>query len=417
MLCGWQLVWSIFLAVSLLMRTDSYKKRICVVTGSRAEYGLLQPLMHLIREDPDLELQVIASAMHLSPEFGLTYRQIEEDGFVIDAKVEMLLSGDTPVSVAKSTGLGVIGFADAYQRLVPDLVVLLGDRFETMAAAQSAMLARIPIAHLHGGEVTEGAVDDSIRHAISKMAHLHFVATDEFRKRVIQLGEDPANVHVSGAPGIDVIRQTKLFDRNTLQRELDFELGALNFLVTYHPLTLANSRASNNMDNLFAAIDSFKEARVIFTFANADADGRQLIEQVKQYAAENPTRVLARHSLGQCLYLSCLQHVDAVIGNSSSGLLEAPSFGKPTVNIGDRQKGRPRAISVIDCDESADSIERAITSALSSDFIETASGAVNPYGDGHATLRILQAIKRVDLQSLSRKVFHDINFSPGDTDN
>ena len=205
-------------------------------------------------------------------------------------------------------------------------------------------------------------------------------------------------------------------DREALQRELDFELGALNFLVTYHSLTLADSRSSNNMDNLFTAIDAFKEARVIFTFANADADGRQLIEQVKQYAAENPTRVLARHSLGQRLYLSCLQQVDAVIGNSSSGLLEAPSFGKPTVNIGDRQKGRPRAVSVIDCDESSDSIREAITTALSHEFIETASTAVNPYGDGHATQRILQAIKRVDLKSLSRKAFHDISFSFTNTD-
>ena len=388
------------------------RPKICIVTGSRAEYGLLQPVMRLLRDDPDLELQLIASAMHLSPEFGMTYRQIEADGYRIDETVDMLLSGDSPVAIAKSTGLGVIGFADAYRRLAPDLVVLLGDRFETLAAAQSAMLARIPLAHIHGGEVTEGAIDESIRHAVTKMAQLHFVATEAFRKRVIQLGENPDNVHVSGAPGIDAMGQLDLLERDALQRELAFELGSPTFLVTYHPLTLAEQDSANSMENLFAAIDRFPAARVIITFANADAGGRRLIEQVKRYAAANRERVIARHSLGQRLYLSCMGEADLVLGNSSSGILEAPSFGKPTVNIGDRQKGRPRADSVIDCDEAEASIVAAIEQALSTEFRERAAAAVNPFGDGQAAARILRIIKKTELASLPRKAFHDIDFVP-----
>jgi len=387
------------------------KRKICIVTGTRAEYGLLFWLMKSVQEAVDLELQVIASAMHLSPEFGLTYQQIENDGFLIDEKIEMLLSGDTTVSITKSMGLGTIGFADAFQRLGPDLVVLLGDRFEALSAAQAAMIAKIPIAHLHGGEVTEGAVDESIRHAITKMSQLHFVSTPEYKKRVIQLGEQPDHVFVCGALGIDNIKRMHLLDRQVFEQSIDFRLGEQNFIVTYHPVTLAMSSAVNSMVNLLAALDKFPQTKVIMTFPNADAEGRHLIDQIKAYAENNKQRVYLVSSLGQLKYLSALQHVDLVIGNSSSGLLEAPSFKKPTINIGDRQKGRIRADSVIDCGESTDSIVEAIQIGLSDKFAGTVSQTVNPYGEGGAADIILDTIKQADLESLRRKPFFDIPYS------
>lgn len=381
-----------------------------MVTGSRAEYGLLYWLMKDIQQSTELELQVIASAMHLSPEFGLTYQQIENDGFVINEKIEMLLSGDTSVSITKSIGLGTIGFADAFQHLEPDLVVLLGDRFETLAAAQAAMIAKLPIAHIHGGEVTEGAVDESIRHAITKMSQIHFVATNEFRKRVVQLGEQPKNVFVSGAPGIDNIRRMQLLDLHEFEQSINFKLAKQNFLVTYHPVTLAESADSNSITNLLLALEEFPQAKVIITYPNADAEGRHLIEQIKTYAEKNKERVYLSPSLGQLRYLSALQHVDAVIGNSSSGLLEVPSFKKPTINIGDRQKGRLKAGSVIDCGESTDSIVKAIEIALSDKFSEITTHVNNPYGQGRAVDFILNAITHADLKSLIRKPFYDVDF-------
>jgi len=385
-------------------------RKICVVTGTRADYGLLSGLMAALQQCKEFELQLIATAMHLSPEFGLTYRQIENDGFVINEKIEMLLSGDTAVSITKSMGLGTIGFADAYDRLRPDLVVILGDRFEALAAAQAAMIAKIPVAHIHGGEVTEGAVDESIRHSITKMSHLHFVATDEFKKRVIQLGEQPDNVHVCGAPGIDNIKNMELLDRSALEQSLDFDLGQTCFLVTYHPVTLATVGDSNSMTNLLDALDAFPEAKIIITFPNADADGRQLISQVKEYAARQPDRIFVTDSLGQLRYLSALQHVDAVIGNSSSGLLEVPSFKKPTINIGDRQKGRLKAGSVIDCAESTLEIVEAIRFGLSEEFRKTIQTIENPYGDGNAIERILTVLKKCNLKGLVRKPFYNIDF-------
>ncbi len=386
-------------------------RKVAVVTGARADYGLLFWLMKEIQQDDELELQIIASAMHLSPEFGLTYQQIEKDGFVIDEKIEMLLSGDSSVSIAKSMGLGTVSFADSFARLKPDLVVLLGDRFESLSAAQAAMIAKIPIAHIHGGEVTEGAVDESIRHAITKMSQLHFVATEEFRRRVIQLGEQPKSVYVTGAPGVDNIKRMRLLGRKAFEKSIGFNLTKQNFLVTYHPVTLAESSTSNRMENLFVALDSFPKAKVIITFPNADAEGRQLIEQITEYAGRNKERVYITASLGQLGYLSALQHVDAVIGNSSSGLLEAPSFKKPTVNIGDRQKGRLKAESVIDSSESAESITHAIQVALSDDFAAVLSRVENPYGQGEAVKVMLDVIKKVDVKSLIRKPFYDVEFS------
>lgn len=383
-------------------------KKICVVTGTRAEYGLLSSLMHAIDQCPDLELQLIASAMHLSPEFGLTYQQIEADGFVIDEKIEMLLSGDTAVSITKSMGLGLIGFADALARLKPDMLLLLGDRTEAMVAAQAAMVAKIPIVHIHGGEVTEGAVDESIRHAITKMSSLHFVANELFRQRVIQLGELPERVFVSGAPGIDNIRRLPLLDRAALESSLDFSLGQRCFLVTYHPVTLAQHSASNSMANLFVALDRFPDAQVIITYPNADAEGRQLIAQINDYAANQKQRVMVSSSLGQLRYLSALKQVDLVIGNSSSGLIEAPSFCTPAINIGDRQKGRLMADSVISCNESTDGIHAAMIQALSDAFHSQVLSTINPYGDGKAVATIIQGLRSALPKALVRKPFHDL---------
>ncbi|MEH6469993.1 MAG: UDP-N-acetylglucosamine 2-epimerase [Halopseudomonas sp.] len=384
-------------------------KKICVVTGTRAEYGLLCSLMHEINSCQELELQIVATAMHLSPEFGLTYQQIEADGFVIDEKIEMLVSGDTAVSITKSMGLGLIGLADALDRLQPDLLLLLGDRTEAMVAAQAAMVAKVPIVHLHGGEVTEGAIDESIRHAITKMSSLHFVANEQFRQRVIQLGEQPGRVIVSGAPGIDNIQRLPLLPRDELEKSLDFSLGKTCFLVTYHPVTLAQNPASNSMANLFQALDRFPDAQVVITYPNSDAEGRQLITQINDYAASQPERVMVSASLGQLRYLSALKQVDLVIGNSSSGLIEAPSFGTPTINIGDRQKGRLTASSVISCDESTDSIVAAIDTGLSAEYRALAQSTANPYGDGNAVSTIVRKLQQAVPKSLIRKPFYDID--------
>ena len=318
------------------------KRKICVVTGTRAEYGLLCPLMKEIQIDDALELQIIATGAHLSPEFGLTYKVIEKDGFTIDEKVEMLLSSDTPVAVTKSMGVALIGFADALARLSPDIVVLLGDRYEILAVAEAAMVANIPIAHIHGGEITEGAIDDSVRHAITKMAHLHFVAAPEYRDRVIQMGENPAHVFEVGAIGIDNIVNMTLMSQGELEESLQFPLGEKFFLVTYHPVTVANARRSDALGNLFDALDAFPDYRVLITKSNSDAGGREINRRLDEYAALRKDRVSCYTSLGQLRYLSAMKYASAVIGNSSSGLLEAPILKTPTVNIGDRQKGRLR---------------------------------------------------------------------------
>ena len=333
--------------------------KICVVTGTRADYGLLRWVMQGIGDAQGLELQVVATGMHLSPEFGLTYRDIEGDGFRIDRKVEMLLSSDSPAGMTKSMGLGLIGIADALEGLRPDLVLLLGDRFEIFSAAAAALLARIPIAHLHGGESTEGAADEAIRHSITKMAYLHFVAAEEYRQRVIQLGEDPGRVFLVGGLGIDNIHKLQLLDRPALERALDFELGRKSLLVTFHPATLDAQAADAQMAGLLDALTGMNDTQLIFTLPNADAGSRALIDRVRQFVA-NRSNARAYTSLGQLRYLSCLRHVDGVVGNSSSGLIEAPSFGKGTVNIGDRQSGRLKANSVIDCDLSSASIAAAL---------------------------------------------------------
>lgn len=388
------------------------KRKICVVTGTRAEYGLLYWLMKEIKADRDLTLQVIATGMHLSPEFGSTYRVIEEDGFSIDARVEMLLSSDTPTGVAKSMGVGMIGFADAFERLKPDILVLLGDRFEILAAASSAMAGSIPIAHLHGGESTEGAIDEAIRHAVTKMAHLHFVAAEPYRQRVIQLGESPERVFNFGATGADNIKRLKLMSRRKLESSLGFNLGKRSFLVTYHPVTLGGRGPERAMRELFKALDGFPEARIILTRPNADVGGRAIIRMMDEYASERPGRVMVSASLGQLKYLSAMKHVDAVIGNSSSGIIEAPALKKPAVNLGDRQRGRLKAPSIIDTDEKAEAIRAAIKKALSPEFQRSLPGVSSPYGDGNASVRIKDYLKKADLKDILFKKFFDIAGSP-----
>lgn len=383
------------------------KRKICVVTGSRADYGLLRWTMDEIRSSVALELQVVATGMHLSPEFGLTYREIEGDGFHIDRRVEMLLSSDTPVGIAKSTGLGLAGFADALADLQPDLLLVLGDRFEILAAACAAMFARIPIAHVHGGEATEGAYDDAIRHAVSKMSHIHFVAADEYRRRVVQLGEAPERVHLVGGLGVDAIARAKLLGQAELEAQLGFVFGARNLLVTFHPATLEAASAEGQMRELLAALGELQDTRLIFTLPNADNEGRALMTMINDFVARHP-HARAYNSLGQVRYLSCLQFVDGVVGNSSSGLLEVPSFKIGTVNVGRRQQGRLRAASVIDCEPQKAAIAAALTTLYSAQFRQGLATVENPYGRPGASREIAARLERLSFDSLLDKPFYDL---------
>lgn len=383
-------------------------KKVCIVTGTRAEYGLLRWVMEGIRQSGSLELQVVATGMHLSPEFGLTYRAIEEDGFTIDRKVEMLLSSDSAVGVTKSLGLAVIGFADALAELQPDIMLVLGDRYEILAAATAALIARIPVAHLHGGELTEGACDDAIRHAVTKMAHLHFVAADEYRRRVIQLGEMPERVFNVGGLGIDNIFRLPLLERPELEESLKFHLGERSLLVTFHPTTLDRGQAGAQMAELLGALETLKNTRIVLTMPNSDTESRGLFDMVNDFVAAKPGTRKAFTSLGQLRYLSCLRWVDGVVGNSSSGLLEAPSFKKGTINIGDRQRGRLRASSVIDCAPSREEILEALERLYSADFQSVVRQTANPYGNGGASERVVEILAGIDCTLLARKSFHDL---------
>ena len=382
-------------------------RKICVVTGTRAEYGLLYWLMKEIEDDKELELQLIVTGMHLSPEFGLTYKEIEKS-FKIDKKIEMLLSSDTSVGISKSMGLAQISFGEAYDGLRPDILVVLGDRYEIFSCVSAAMVARIPIAHLHGGETTEGAFDESIRHSITKMSHLHFTATDEYKNRVIQLGEHPEKVFNVGGLGIDNIKKLKLLSKEEFEKSIDFKLNRRNIIVTFHPVTLENATASEQFENLLNAIDELEDTNIIFTKANSDTDGRVINSMIDEYVKNNSSKSVAFTSLGQLRYLSALQYVDTMVGNSSSGLIEAPSFKIGTINIGDRQKGRIMADSVIDCDSDIKSIKNAFTKLYSSEFKTVLSDVSNPYGDGGASKKIKDVIKKVSLDDILKKSFYDI---------
>jgi GDP/UDP-N,N'-diacetylbacillosamine 2-epimerase (hydrolysing) len=383
-------------------------RKICVITGTRAEYGLLRWVMQGIKDASDVTLQIVATGMHLSPEFGLTYREIEKEGFRIDRKVEMLTSSDTAVGIAKSIGLGVIGFADALNDLQPNLIVVLGDRFEIFAAVSAALVARIPVAHLHGGETTEGAFDEALRHSITKMSHLHFVAAEEYRQRVIQLGEHPDRVFLVGGLGIDNIQRLQLLDRSELEASLDFQLGLKNLLITFHPVTLENQSSAQQMAELLAALEKLgEETHLIFTMPNADNGGRELICMVEQFVA-NHKNARAYTSLGQLRFLSAVKLVDGVVGNSSSGLAEAPSLSTGIVNIGDRQRGRLKAKSVIDCAPQCEAISLAIAKLYDTEYRQALSSVINPYGNGGASQKIVQTLRRYDLTDVSKKSFYDI---------
>ncbi|MEQ1637548.1 MAG: UDP-N-acetylglucosamine 2-epimerase [Methylococcales bacterium] len=392
--------------------TASNQRKICIVTGSRADYGLLYWLMKEIQLDAALDLQIIATGMHLSPEFGLTWQQIAQDGFIIDRKVEMLLSADTPTAISKSIGLGLIGFADALDTLQPDLLVVLGDRFEIFAAAQAAMNSRIPIAHIHGGELTEGAVDDAIRHAITKMAHLHFTATETYRQRVIQLGEQPERVFNVGAPGLDKALRSTLLDRQQFEAAINFKLGKRNVLVTFHPVTLENATAAEQFNKLLTALDHFDDLHIIFTQPNADAEGRVITGMIEGYCQRYPERTISFVSLGSQRYLSALQYMDAVVGNSSSGLIEAPAFKIGTINIGDRQKGRLCAASVIHCEADVAAIIKAFNTLYSQEFSTMLTTLQNPYGNGGASDAIRTLLKSHPLVGLLKKTFYDLEGKP-----
>ncbi len=383
-------------------------RKICVITGTRAEYGLLYWVMRGIDEEPSLQLQLIVTGMHLSPEFGLTVKVIEQDGFHIDYKVEMLLSSDTSVGIAKSMGVGLIGFADAFSMLKPDIVVMLGDRFELLAAASAAMVARIPIGHIHGGELTEGAIDEAIRHSITKMSHLHFTSTEIYRKRVIQLGEQPNRVFNVGATGIDNIKKLPLLKREEFEKEIGFTLGKHNLLITYHPVTLESGSAQKEFASLLDALLTLQDTKFIFTMPNADTEGRSIMPMIKDFVKKYPDRAIYFTSMGQLLYLSAMKHVDAVVGNSSSGILEAPSFKIGTINIGDRQRGRVRAESIIDCDSDYHSVVRAFQTLYSKKFQEKLKNVKNPHGDGGASEKIVSILKSFPLSDVLKKEFYNI---------
>lgn len=385
-------------------------KRIGIMTGTRAEYGLLKPLMQEINKDNDLELYLIVSGMHLSPEFGMTYKEIEEDGFQINAKVEMLLSSDSPVGISKSIGLGIIGFADEFQRADLDMLILLGDRYEALSAAICAMVMRIPIAHLHGGELTEGAIDEGIRHSITKMSYLHFTSTEEYRRRVIQLGENPERVFCVGAIGVENIKKINLMTKEELERSIHFEIDENTVIVTYHPVTLENNTVEEQFLNLLEVLDRNPKIRMIFTKANADTNGRIVNELIDKYVAQNSERACAFMSLGQKRYISALKYCRIVIGNSSSGIIEAPSFGKPIINIGDRQKGRICADSVINCGYTQQEIQRAMETALTEEFENKARNCRNPYEKENTAANIISVIKDYLLNDKIKlkKGFYDI---------
>lgn len=382
--------------------------KILVITSGRADYGLLYWLMHNINASPNYELQIIATGMHLSPEFGSTYQIIENDGFLINRKIQLLLSSDTNEGMSKSMGLGMIEFSGAYEELRPDLIVVLGDRFEIFAAVATAMMQKFPIAHIHGGEVTQGAIDDALRHSITKMSNIHFCATADYRRRIIQMGEDPKDVHYVGGLGLDYIKNIRVLSKDEIEKRLNFKLLDRNILITYHPETLCNLDAKAQIQELLAALSDFKNLGLIFTMPNADSGGRIITEKIKEFVDTNSNARLY-DALGQELYLSCIASFDGVVGNSSSGILEVPSFNKGTLDIGNRQKGRELAGSVISCPLARTEIKDGLIRLLSDDFQKIVLDTVNPYGDGGASDKIMKILDGIDIAGIKSKQFFDHN--------
>ena len=392
------------------------KRKICIVTGSRAEYGLLRPLLKEICADHDLTLQLMVTGTHLSEEYGLTYREIENDGFQIAEKVDIGLHSDTPIGIAESMGLAMSGFAKGYEHLKPDIVVFLGDRFEIFIAAAAATVSRLRIAHLHGGERTEGVIDEVFRHSITKMSHLHFASTEEYRRRIIQLGEDPSRVFNVGAIGLDNIRDLKLLAKEELEDQLNTKFNKHNLLVTFHPVTLEDNTSGEQFQILLDVLNGLKDTNIIFTKSNADTGGRAINNMIDEYVLKNSENTLSFTSMGQLLYLSTLQFVDAMVGNSSSGIIEAPSFKIGTIDIGDRQKGRIKTESVINCLPLKEDINRAFQKLYSEEFQKSLKNVKNPYGTGGAAKEIKKILKKYDLRDVLKKNFYDIIFDMGDID-
>jgi UDP-N-acetyl-D-glucosamine 2-epimerase, UDP-hydrolysing len=383
-------------------------RKVCVVTGSRAEYGILSHLMNLIKSCDDLQLQIVATNMHLSPEFGLTYKEIEYDGFTIDKKVQMLLSSDTENATVKSIGLATIGFADAFEDLRPDILLILGDRYEMLAAVTASLIYKIPVAHLHGGEITEGAYDDAIRHAITKLSHLHFTSTEDYRKRVIQLGESPDRVFNVGALGVENILNTPLLSKEEFEKSINFSLGDKSLLVTFHPVTLENNSVEQQFQDLLDVLEEdYSGYRIVFTMPNSDTDGHSLIRMVNGFVENNKNSV-SFQSLGKIRYFSALKYMDAVIGNSSSGIIEAPSMGIPTLNIGDRQKGRIAAPSVINCIPVKEAIKEGMAITLSDRVRKIAEQKMNPYMKYGTADSILKVLREYPLSNIVNKAFYNI---------
>jgi UDP-N-acetylglucosamine 2-epimerase (non-hydrolysing)/GDP/UDP-N,N'-diacetylbacillosamine 2-epimerase (hydrolysing) len=384
-------------------------KKICVITGSRAEYSLLCPLMKSIQAHKDLELQVVATGTHLTSEYGYTYKKILNDGFPLSGKVDMLLSSDSKVAISKSLGLGVLGFADLFERIKPDILLFLGDRFEVFAAAQAGMMALLPMAHIHGGEITEAAIDDAMRHAMTKMSHLHFVSTEIYKKRVIQLGEDPSRVFNVGSLGNENIKNFHLLDKKTFEEQNFYTFSSLNFVVTYHPETLNEETSLKVILNVLKALDNFPKAHIIFTMANADSGGKDINREIIRYVSQNQSRAYFYKDLGSLNYLSAIQHCDVVIGNSSSGIIEVPSFYKPTINIGNRQTGRVKASSILDCGYETYDIVNAIKKALSPEFQKKLHNLDLPYGKGEAvSKKITDILACCSSKELLNKKFYDV---------
>jgi len=379
-------------------------RKVCIVTATRAEYGLLYWLMKELEADVDVELQVIATGMHLNKEYGSTYQEIEKD-FKINKKIEMDLSSDTNLGICKSMGLAQISFAEVYEEIKPDIIVVLGDRYEIFSAVSSAMMLNIPLAHIHGGESSEGLIDEPIRHCITKMSHLHFTATEEYKNKVIQLGEQPNRVFNFGGMGIENIKRLKLLSRDEFEKSIGMKLNKKNILVTFHPVTFEDDSFGENFNELLMAIDNLKDTNIIFTKSNSDANGKIINRMIDQYVAENNSKSKVFASLGQLRYLSAMQYVDAVVGNSSSGLIEAPSFKIGTINIGDRQRGRQKARSIIDCKPDKASIKKALQKIYSSKFKEYIKKTKNPYGDGCASKKIVRVLKKTKLKNIIKKEF------------
>lgn len=385
------------------------KRNICVVTGTRAEYGLLRPLLLRLKKERSFRLQLLVTGMHLSERFGLTYKEIVSDGFKIDKMVRLPLENDTPEGIADALGVAISGCTKAFKRLNPYCVVVLGDRFEMFAAAVAAFISRIPLVHLFGGELSEGAIDDAFRHAITKMAIIHCTSTREYRQRVIQLGEDPRRVFNVGALGLDTIADTRLVAKESLEKMLHFRFGKKTALVTFHPVTLEENTAASQFEEILKALDRCKDFKVIFTKPNADTGNGSIASGIDRYVRKNPQKAVSFISLGSLKYLSVIKHVDVVLGNSSSGLIEAPSLGKPSINIGDRQRGRLRPRSVIQCAPRASSICRALKKATSIRFMNTCRRIKNPYGNGNSARTIMGVLKRKapEMKNL-KKSFYEI---------